>query len=517
MYKTTVLFLICSFAVTVHAQNNKIPYQDPETYRPKIHFSPGQGWMSDPNGLVYYSGEYHLFYQHLIKGGLPGSHWGHAVSSDLLHWQNLPVALAPDSMGQIYSGSCVVDINNTSGLGTTQNPPMLAIFTYHNPKVEKFPETQALAYSIDKGRTWAKYAGNPVIKNPGLPDFRDPKVMWDESSKHWLLALAAGSTIKFYSSSNCLNWTFMSEFGQGRGNHVGPWECPDFFPVKVKGTGQIKWVLLVSVVNLSQGPERLATATQYFIGDFDGKTFSSDQKDTLWVDHGKDCYAGNTFNNEPGGRRIFMAWMQSHQYAGQVQNSITKTWSGAATFPRELNVVKDDNRYYLQSKPIKELANLYGKEVKIKREKIDSNLNLSKYITFDKAPIEISLNFSTSHLPGKYGIRIKNDLNENITLYYDSKLGEIFVDRTNATGIKFNERYASLQKTSYKNVGKTMSWRLLIDVASLEFFTDDGKIVFTDTFYPTKPFDQIEVFSEKGTILLESGFVHQLKTTYLSK
>ncbi|MFA6245386.1 MAG: glycoside hydrolase family 32 protein [Mucilaginibacter sp.] len=512
--KTILIVLFLLSAVTIFAQGNNGSNPVPEPYRPLIHFSPTQDWMSDPNGLVYYKGEYHLFYQHLVKSGLPGSHWGHAVSSNLLHWQHLPIALAPDSLGQIFSGSCVVDINNTSRLGTKQNPPMLAIFTYHNPKAEKFQETQALAYSTDKGRSWRKYAANPIIKNPGLPDFRDPKVMWDETSKHWLMALAAGQVIKFYSSSDCLNWTFMSEFGTGKGNHAGPWECPDFFPIKVKGTNETKWVLLVSVVNLSNGADRLATATQYFIGDFDGEKFSSNQKDTLWVDHGKDCYAGNTFNNEPGGRRIFIAWMQSHQYAGQVQNSITKTWSGAATFPRELHVVKNDNRYYLESEPIKELSDLLEKKVKVEREKIDSNLDLSKYMKFEKLAFEVNLDFSTNHLPGKYGIRLKNDLNENITIYYDRKLGEIFVDRTNATGIKFNERYASLQQAPYKNIGKTMSWRLLIDIASLEFFTNDGKIVFTDTFYPTKPFDKMEVFSEEGTVILNEGTIQHLGQIY---
>lgn len=511
MYKTIILFIILSLPIYGFPQINKAPFQDSETYRPKIHFSPDHGWMSDPNGLVYYEGEYHLFYQHNFKGSAPGTYWGHSVSSDLLHWKHLPVALSPDSMGYIFSGSCVVDLKNTSGLGTIQNPPMLAFFTYHNPVVD-LKQSQALAYSTDKGRSWKKYAANPIIKNPGLQDFRDPKVMWDESSKQWLMALSAGSVIQFYSSLDCLTWTFLSEFGTGKGDHIGPWECPDFFPIKVKATNETKWVLLVSVVDLSQNPDRLATATQYFIGDFNGKTFSTDQNETRWVDHGKDCYAGNIFNNVTGNRRIFIAWMQSHQYAGQVQNSITKTWAGAATFPRELNVVKNDNTYFLQSQPIKELANLYDKEVKVKRAKIDSNLNLSNFLYFDKAPIEINLSFAADHLPGRYGIRLKNSLNEYITIYYDSQMEQFFVDRTNATGIKFNERFASIQKAHYKNKDETMNWRLLIDLASLEFFADGGKIVFSDTFYPTKPFDLIEVFSEQGSVILKSGSVHQLKT-----
>lgn len=389
---------------------------------------------------------------------------------------------------------------------------MLAFFTYYNPKAEKNAnQTQALAYSTNKGRSWTKYAGNPVIKNAGMVDFRDPKVSWDEQSKHWLMALATGPVIRFYSSNNCINWTYMSEFGTNRGNHAGPWECPDFFPVKVSGTNETKWVLLVSVVDLGSGTDRLNTATQYFIGDFNGKEFTSDQTDTLWLDHGKDCYAGNVFNNVNNNERIFIAWMQSHQYGGQVQNIFTKTWAGAATFPRELTVAKNDSKYSLQSQPVKEIAKLYGERVSIKKQIIDTSLLLSKQFEFDKSPVDIKLDFDAKQLPAKYGIRIKNDLNENITLYYDNKLQEFFVDRTNATGIKFNDRYASVQKAAFKNTGQPMTWRLLIDVASLEFFTDDGKIVFTDTFYPSNPFDRIEIFSEGGSVKLTSGTVNQLK------
>ncbi|OOQ56742.1 glycoside hydrolase family 32 protein [Mucilaginibacter pedocola] len=503
-----VLFLIAPHLLDAQVVSDI--YKKTEAFRPKVHFSPKQDWMSDPNGLVYYAGEYHLFYQHVIKGGPDGPHWGHAVSKDLMHWEHLPVALAPDSLGYIFSGSCVADLKNTSGLGTAENPPMLAIFTYHDPKAQ-LKQTQALAYSVDKGRTWKKYAGNPIIKNPGLEDFRNPKVLWNEKTNSWLMALAAGKVIQFYSSPDCLHWTVLNDFGEGKGNHIGTWECPDLFPVKVAGTNEMKWVLLVSVVDLTNGIDRLATATQYFIGDFDGKSFTSDQKDTLWLDHGKDNYAGNIFNNVSGGRRIFVGWMQSHQYGGAVHNAITHTWAGAATFPRELSVIKTAEGYRIKTQPVSELSNLYGDEFKVKKTVVDTVFNLSSGFSFAKSPVDIRLVFDGKHLPAKYGIRFKNKLNEHITVYYDSNTQQFFADRTNATGIKFHGRYASVQKASYKSKGKDIDWHILIDVASLELFAANGEVVFTDTFYPTEPFDRIEVFSEKGPVVLKSGSVHRLK------
>lgn len=496
-----------------HAQVDTVAYSGSEAYRPRFHFSPQQGWMSDPNGLVYYKGEYHLFYQHRFKGSALGMYWGHSVSPDLLHWKHLPVALSPDSLGYIFSGSCVADLKNTSGLGTAKNPPLLAFFTYHKPDT-KFPESQALAYSTDKGRSWKKYAGNPVIKNPGLTDFRDPKVIWNESSKNWLMSLAAGNVIKFYTSPDGLKWTFLSEFGSDKGNHIGPWECPDFFPITVNGAKEIKWVLLVSVVDLTQTADRLTTATQYFIGNFDGKTFSANQQGTKWIDYGKDNYAGVTYNNVPGNRRIFQAWMQSHQYGGQVENAVTKTWAGAATFPREISVVRKDDEYNLAFQPVKELANLYGTQVKLSETRIDDHLDISKKISFGTSSVEIDLTFATTSLPDKYGIILKNNYNESVTLYYDKQLAQFMVDRRNSTNIKFHERFGSIQKAAYQLHGKTMEWHLLIDVASVEFFTDEGNIVFSDTFYPTRPFDQIEIFSENGSVLLKKGTVKQLKSIY---
>jgi len=388
---------------------------------------------------------------------------------------------------------------------------MVAIFTYHNNQ-EKWPESQAIAYSTDKGRTWKKHTVNPVLKNPGITDFRDPKVFWDDKTGSWLMALAAGDVIQFYSSPDLLNWTLMSDFGRGRGNHIGPWECPDLFPVKVAGSNEIKWVLLVSVVDLTQGIDRLATATQYFIGDFDGRQFTSTKQDTLWLDHGKDNYAGNTFNNVPDKRRIFTGWMQSHQYGGAVQQLITKTWAGAATFPREITITKTGNIYRLRQNPVTELASLYGNALKLRHIKVNDTYPLLSKVNAEKAPLDIQLEFNNSHPPEQYGLRLKNSNGEYIEMIYDSKAGQFIVDRTKATSAKIHNRYASIQKISYKSAGNSMHWRLLIDVASVELFAADGEVVFTNTVYPSIPFDQLELFSKNGPIELKKGMVYQLKS-----
>lgn len=255
-------------------------YEFKETYRPQFHFTPPSMWMNDPNGMVYHQGEYHLFYQHNPDSTVWGPmHWGHAVSTDLVHWEHLPIALFPDNLGTIFSGSAVVDYNNTSGLGTADNPPMIAIFTYHS--AEKAEEgrndfqTQGIAFSLDNGRNWTKYEGNPVLPNPGIRDFRDPKVMWYEEGQKWVMSLAVADHISFYSSPDLKEWTFESDFGKDIGAHGGVWECPDLFKLPVEGTGEEKWVLLVSI---NPGGPNGGSATQYFVGDFDGKKFTVDEQ-----------------------------------------------------------------------------------------------------------------------------------------------------------------------------------------------------------------------------------------------
>ncbi|MFN8582028.1 MAG: glycoside hydrolase family 32 protein [Gemmatimonadaceae bacterium] len=337
-----------------------------EPHRPQLHFSPASGWMNDPNGLVYHAGVYHLFYQYYPDSTVWGPmHWGHAVSRDMVHWTPQPIALRPDSLGYIFSGSAVFDSTNTSRLGAPNRPPLVAMFTYHNPTGEKAGssnfQSQAIAWSTDEGNSWSKYTANPVIPNPGSTrDFRDPKVTWDADRSRWVVVLAAGDHAEFWASPNLTTWTKLSEFGKGLGSHDGVWECPDFFPMVVDGTTERRWVLLQSV---GQGHPNGGTGTQYFIGDFDGTRFTVDPQfaravqhgNAQWVDFGRDDYAGVTWSNAPDGRRLFLGWMSNWQYATRVP---TTSWRSAMTVPRELTLVKAASGYRLRMTPIAEFNRL---------------------------------------------------------------------------------------------------------------------------------------------------------------
>jgi len=262
------------------AEISAVAHDYSQKHRPQFHFSPPSQWMNDPNGMYYHDGEYHLFYQHYPDSNVWGPmHWGHAVSTDLVNWENLPIAIYPDELGYIFSGSAVADLKNTSGLGTSENPPMVAIYTYHDMEGDLAGEieiqSQGIAYSVDKGRTWIKYENNPVLANPGIKDFRDPKVMWHEESSKWIMTLAVWDRVMFYSSPNLIDWTFESEFGEEWGSHVGVWECPDLFPIKVADADEEKWVLLVS---LGSGGPNGGSVTQYFVGDFDGNKFELEKE-----------------------------------------------------------------------------------------------------------------------------------------------------------------------------------------------------------------------------------------------
>lgn len=248
-------------------------------FRPSFHFTPEEHWMNDPNGMFYLDGTYHLYYQYYPEGNVWGPmHWGHATTKDLINWEHQDIALKPDEKGYIFSGSAVVDLENTSGFGNDSIPPVIAMFTYHDPEGEKAGDidyqSQAIAYSNDSGYTWTKYQDNPVIPNPGLKDFRDPKMLRDTINDQWLMVLSANDRSFFYASENLKDWKKISEFGLNTGAHNGVWECPDFFPMKVEGSDEIKWVLIQS---LNPGGYNGGSGTQYFVGDFDGKQFTPEK------------------------------------------------------------------------------------------------------------------------------------------------------------------------------------------------------------------------------------------------
>lgn len=444
-----------------------------EIHRPMIHFSPKEKWMNDPNGMVYYKGVYHLFYQYYPNASVWGPmHWGHATSNNMINWKHQPIALYPDSLGMIFSGSAVVDKNNTSGFGKNGKVPLVAIYTQHlevEKPVKTFTQSQSIAYSLDDGKTWIKYAGNPVLKSPGIPDFRDPKVMWHEPTKKWIMTLAVADRIMFYSSPDFKNWTKESEFGSNAGAHGGVWECPDLFTLPADGK-QI-WVL---IVNLNPGGPNKGSATQYFLGDFDGKTFSPHSTETQWLDYGPDEYAGVTWSNT-GNRKIFLGWMSNWDYATIVP---TTKWRSAMTIPRELKLKKINNDWLIASIPVKELDEIQGK-----KSIINNNSSLQ---------LPARLNFKLDAITD-FQIILSNDLNEQLMIGFDKNANQYYVDRTKSGKTSFHKGFASRSTAPRFTPDKKMDIHLVIDVSSVELFADGGLTVMTAIFFPNKPYNKIQL------------------------
>lgn len=494
-----------------------------EPHRPQFHFSPAAQWMNDPNGMVFYEGEYHLFYQYYPGANVWGPmHWAHAISTDLVHWEHLPIALFPDSLGYIFSGSAVIDWKNTSGFGKNGQPPMVAIFTYHNMDREKANrkdvETQAIAYSNDRGRTWTKYSKNPVINNPEKDrDFRDPKVVWDEGSRQWVMVLAVGDHAEFWGSPNLKDWTFLSDFGHQFGSHGGVWECPDLFPITVEGSTEQKWVLLL---NINPGHPNGGSGTQYFVGEFDGKAFNLDEsfaktvpKGTgQWFDYGKDNYAGVTWSDVPksDGRRLLIGWMSNWEYALKVP---TVAWRSANTLPRSLHLHKTPGGYRLHTKPVAELRQLRAKTVPLPGVDITGAFDLEPKTGFSFSTAELELEFDVDKsTAARWGIELRNNKGETYRIGFEKAQNRFFSDRTNTGERGFSETFADKIHYAPRLVNdKTMRLHLFLDHASAEMFADDGAVSMTEIFFPTEPFTNARIFGEGGNVRLSSGKVSQLK------
>ncbi len=366
-----------------------------DDFRPRVHFTPARNWMNDPNGLLFYKGKYHLFYQHNPSGILWGNmSWGHAVSTDLFTWEHLPVAIPCTDTAGMFSGSAVVDHKNTSGLGTIENPPMVAIYTVHQN--DESNQSQHIAFSLDEGVTWTKYEGNPVL-DLGMKDFRDPKVTWQEATQSWLMTVAKPQEFKiaFFTSQDLINWSHLSDFGP-LGATGGIWECPDLFPLHIEN-GETKWALIVS---LNPGGIAGGSGAQYFVGNWNGKEFTTTQKKTLWIDYGRDNYAGVTFGDAPNNRKIFIGWMCNWDYASKLPSPI---WRTSMTTPRELQLLTIGDEIRLTSNPIAELKTEHDYSFAISADKnatITIGDELKKVlITFDAATKIVSLDRSSAWYP----------------------------------------------------------------------------------------------------------------------
>ena len=429
-----------------------------EKYRPVYHHTPAWGWMNDPNGMFYKDGVWHLYFQHNPYGSQwENMTWGHSTSTDLLHWTFQGDPVEADAWGTIFSGSAVVDHNNTSGFG---KGAVVAMYTSAGEN-----QTQSIAYSNDNGQTFTKYAGNPVLTS-NTPDYRDPHVFWNEDIKRWNMIMAEGQHMDIYSSADLKEWKLESQFGAEYGNHGGVWECPDLMKMKVRGTDQYKWMLLC---NINPGGPFGGSATQYFVGQFDGHKFTCESAPevTKWMDYGKDHYATVTFDNAPDGRHVAMAWMSNWQYANQVP---TMQFRSANSVPRDLDLYEYEGQTYCGVTPSPELAAARPKKA-------------TKTLT-DACEMVVTLKGNTT-------ITLANDKGEQVVMTYDEKSRTFAMDRTKSGQKEFSDDFAALTVAPVH--GKMSQLRLFIDRSSIEAFDADGKMAMTNLVFPTKPYNKVLV------------------------
>ncbi len=450
-----------------------------EQYRPQVHFTPNQNWMNDPNGMVYVNGTWHLFYQYNPYGNDWGNmSWGHATSTDLMHWSEQSVSLVRDDLGDIFSGSCVIDSENAAGFG---KDAMIAFYTSAGEW-----QQQSIAYSTDGGKSFTKFSGNPILANNSMGDFRDPKVFYHAESKQWVMSIARGWTyaIDFYTSTDLKRWTFASSFTTPDypGCNRGQWECPDLIPFRVKDSGETKWVLIVSV---NPGGPVTGSGTMYFVGDFDGKNFKADSQEyPLYVDYGMDNYAGVTWSGAPEDRKVFIGWMNNWQYSGNVPCS---PWRSANTLPRELSVVKAGSQYLLANTVVKELDGI-ASEWKALSNQFDEAA--SYHVQFN---VDITQNHTIRLSNGKdyYDIEIKAN-----AAYNNIADGTILTRRNGDSGdTSFNGLFSlpSMQAPLYRQNQSEVTVDLYVDQSSVEMVVDNGVTTVTNLVFPRSIYNSLTI------------------------
>ena len=429
-----------------------------EQHRPVYHHTPAYGWMNDPNGMFYKDGVWNLYFQHNPYGSQwENMTWGHATSKDLVHWTFNGEAIEADALGAIFSGSAVVDKNNTAGFG---KDAIVALYTSAGEN-----QTQSLAYSTDGGKTMTKFEGNPVLTS-NVPDFRDPKVFWNEDIKKWNMILAVGQHMEIYTSDNLKGWKYESSFGEGYGSHAGIWECPDLIKMKVRGTDKEKWML---IGNINPGNPAGGSATQYFIGDFDGKKFTCESQPevTKWMDYGKDHYATVTFDNAPDGRHVALAWMSNWQYAPVVP---TMQYRSGNSIPRDLGLFEYKGETYCSVIPSKEITAARSKRAgKSLAEACEMVVNLK----------------------GDATITLSNDKGEKVVMNYNAKAETFSMDRTQSGKVDFSNEFPVVTKAP--TYGKLNQLRVFIDKSSIEAIDAEGKMAMTNLVFPAKPYNKVTV------------------------
>lgn len=472
-----------------------------EKFRPVYHHTPAYGWMNDPNGMFYKDGVYHLYFQWNPYGSVWGNmHWGHSTSTDLMHWNFEGCAIVPDAWGAIFSGSCVVDHNNTAGFG---KGAVVAFYTSAKATPWGDVQSQSMAYSLDNGKTFTKYEGNPILTS-SEKDFRDPKVFWYAPGKHWVMMLAVGQHMEIYSSVNLKEWKKESEFGAMQGAHGGVWECPDLVEIPVEGTREKKWVL---ICNLNPGGPFGGSAAQYFVGSFDGKKFVNESPtQTKWMDWGKDNYATVTWNNAPDGRCIALGWMSNWQYANNVP---TRQYRSANTLARDLTLYREGQELYLKSTPSSEVKKARGKKVSIPSFKVSEKHEMVNLFEEKQGAYEVEIVIQNTGA-SKIAFCLLNDKGEKVSMYYDLNRKQFVMDRSESGKIDFSKDFPAVTVAPV-NVDKELTLRLFVDRSSIEAFGEDGKFVMTNLVFPSQPYVKMCFEADKNEYAVKSLNVYKLQ------
>lgn len=472
-----------------------------EMFRPVYHHTPVYGWMNDPNGMFYKDGVYHLYFQYNPYGSVWGNmHWGHSTSTDLMHWKFEGCAIVPDAWGAIFSGSCVVDHENTAGFG---KEAVVAFYTSAKASPWGDVQSQSMAYSLDNGKTFVKYEGNP-IQTSSEKDFRDPKVFWYAPGKHWVMMLAVGQHMEIYSSVNLKEWKKESEFGAMQGAHGGVWECPDLVEIPVEGTREKKWVL---ICNLNPGGPFGGSAAQYFVGSFDGKKFVNESPtQTKWMDWGKDNYATVTWNNAPDGRCIALGWMSNWQYANNVP---TRQYRSANTLARDLTLYREGQELYLKSTPSVEVKKARGKKVSIPSFRVSEKHEIVNLFEEKQGAYEVEILIQNAGA-SKIAFCLLNDKGEKVSMYYDLNRKQFVMDRSESGTVDFSKDFPAVT-VAPANVDKELTLRLFVDRSSIEAFGEDGKFVMTNLVFPSQPYVKMCFEADKNGYAVKTLNVYKLQ------
>lgn len=476
-------------------------FSNREIYRPVYHHTPAYGWMNDPNGMFYKDGVYHLYFQYNPYGSMwANMTWGHSTSRDLVHWTYEGTSIVPDAWGVIFSGSCVVDHENTAGFG---KGAVVAFYTSAKSTPWGDVQSQSMAYSLDNGKTFTKYEGNPILTSSER-DFRDPKVFWYAPGKHWVMMLAVGQHMEIYSSVNLKDWKKESEFGAMQGAHGGVWECPDLVEIPVEGTRQKKWVL---ICNLNPGGPFGGSAAQYFVGSFDGKTFVNESPTlTKWMDWGKDNYATVTWNNAPDGRCVALGWMSNWQYANNVP---TRQYRSANTIARDLTLYRVGEELYLKSTPSPEVKKARGEKVSKPSFNVAGEYEVASLLDDNKGAYEVELVIQNQGA-SKIAFCLLNEKGEKVSMYYDLARRQFVMDRSESGAVDFSKDFPAVT-VAPADTDKELTLRLFVDRSSIEAFGEDGKFVMTNLMFPSLPYNKMRFTSDEKGYTVKSLKVYRLQ------